>query len=273
MNDTDYVALVDTDRAELRQRIAAALERFDRLLRSADPQARIPGGEWTVAQLGAHMVSITHRYRQAIRGEDYRRAMSVTDMDVINQAEMEALVAPVPELADQIRAVAGEMDDWFDAHGDEPDVAQFHGGAMISGLTAQTNWLGELVMHGSDVARAVKAPFRMDERDMLLVARGMMEYGHGFLRPDVSPATNVCVALKIPGARPYLIHIHDGIAEFRARTPGDRPDSVMRVHASTLTELFYKRIGQFTAARQGLFIVGGRRPWVALKLASYFDDA
>ena len=271
MNDTDYVALVDTDRAELRQRIAAARVRFDRLLRSADPKARIPGGDWTVAQLGAHMVNITHRYRQVIRGEDFSRAMSVSDMDVINQAEMEALVAPIPELADQIQAVADEMDVWFDAHSDDPEVVAFHGGAMISGLTTQTNWLGELVMHGSDVARAIKVPFTMDERDMLLVARGMMEYGHGFLRPDVSPATNVSVALKIPGGVPYLIHIHDGIAEFRARRADDRPDSVMRVRASTLTELLYKRIGQVTAARQGLFIVGGRRPWVALKLASYFD--
>lgn len=202
MNDTDYVALVDTDRAELKARIAAARERFDRLLRSADPQARIRGGEWTVAQLGAHMVNITQRYQQIIRGEDFHRATSVSDMDVINQAEMETAVAPIPEMADQILAGADEMDDWFDAHSDEPEVVAFHGGAMISGLTTQTNWLGELVMHGSDVARAVKAPFAMDDHDMLLVARGMMEYGHGFLRSDVSPATNVCVALKIRARGP-----------------------------------------------------------------------
>ena len=47
-------ALVDTDRAELRQRIGQAKERFDRLIRSADPFARIPGGDWTVQQLTAH---------------------------------------------------------------------------------------------------------------------------------------------------------------------------------------------------------------------------
>ena len=103
MNGTDCVALVDTDRAELRTRIAAARERFDLLLRIADPRARIPGGDWTVAQLGAHMVNVTHRYRQIIRGEDFRRAMSVAEMDVVNQAEMEALVAPVPDLADQMQ--------------------------------------------------------------------------------------------------------------------------------------------------------------------------
>jgi hypothetical protein len=271
MDDTEYIALVDTDRAELRQRIGRANQRFDRLIRSADPIAPIPGGHWTVQQLAAHMLSITHRYRMMMRGSDFRRASSMSDMDAINQAEMEALVAPIPELADEIQAVAAEMDGWFDAHTDDPRLLPFHGGLMISGITAQTNWLGELVMHGCDVARAVKAPFTLDERDMLLVARGMMEYGAGFLRADVSPDTDVCVALKIPDARPWVIHIHDGVAEFRARTPADRPDAVMRTPPSALTELLYKRIGQFTAVRRGMFVVGGRRPWGALKLPSYFD--
>ena len=271
MVGADYVALVDTDRAELRQRIGQAKERFDRLIRSADPFARIPGGDWTVQQLAAHVLSVTHRYRLVMRGSEFRRAASMSDMDVVNQVEMEALVAPIPELADQIQEVSVEMDDWFEAHGDDPRVFPFHGGGMISGITAQTNWLGELVMHGSDVARAVKAPFTVDERDLLLVARGMMEYAHGFLRADVSPDTDLCVALTIPDARPWIIHIHDGIAEVRARTPADRPDAVMRTPASAITELLYKRIGQFAAVRRGLFIVGGRRPWRALKLASYFD--
>ena len=37
MNDTDYVALVDTSRDELRERIEHARERFDRLIRAAEP--------------------------------------------------------------------------------------------------------------------------------------------------------------------------------------------------------------------------------------------
>jgi hypothetical protein len=48
MNDTDYVALVDTNRDELRERIGQARERFDRLIRAADPLARPRGSHWTV---------------------------------------------------------------------------------------------------------------------------------------------------------------------------------------------------------------------------------
>ena len=65
--------------------------------------------------------------------------------------------------------------------------------------------------------------------------------------------------------------VHDGAVEMRERRPGDRVDAVLRVPASTLTQLLYQRIGPFTAVRRGLRIVGGRRPWLALELMSYFD--
>ena len=59
MNDTEYVALVDTDRDELRERIALARNRFDRLVRAADPLARPPGLDWTVQQVVAHVLTLS----------------------------------------------------------------------------------------------------------------------------------------------------------------------------------------------------------------------
>jgi hypothetical protein len=106
---------------------------------------------------------------------------------------------------------------------------------------------------------------------MLLVLRSGTEMGPLYLRPEVPADTDVCVALRIPEARPYVIHIHDGTAEMRERRPNDRADAVLRLPPSTLTQLLYQRIGPFTAVRRGLRIVGGRRPWAALKLQSYFE--
>jgi hypothetical protein len=81
------------------------------------------------------------------------------------------------------------------------------------------------------------------------------------------------VALQIPNARPYVAHVHDGIVEMRPRLPRDRPDAVLKAPASTVIRLILHRIGPFTAARQGLRIVGGRRPWKALKLQSCIEPA
>jgi uncharacterized damage-inducible protein DinB len=271
MNDTGYVALVDTSRDELRERIAVARERFDRLVRIADPLARPPGHDWTVQQIVAHVLTIAHRYREHALGRGYRHAANPRDIAVLNQTELEAAMAPVPELADQIQALAREMDSFFDANTDDRPTIPFHAFGVMSGTTAQTNWLGELLLHGQDVARAVKAPWQLPERDMLLVLRGGTEMVPLYLRPGVSADTDVCVAFQIPEARPYLIHIHDGTAEMCERRPDDRPDAVLRLPASTLTQLLYQRIGPLSAVRRGLRLVGGRRPWVALKVVSYFE--
>lgn len=178
----------------------------------------------------------------------------------------------MPVLAEQLQAVAAELDTACDTLTDD-SVIPFHTFASVSDTAFQTYWLGELLLHGEDIARTARIPWEIRERDMLLVVRGLMEVGHAYLRADVSPETDVCVAFTLRNARPYLIHIHDGIAEYRERRPSDRPDAVMRGPASAMAQVFYGRIGPFTAARRGLFVVGGRRPWLALKLMSYFEQA
>ncbi len=273
MNDADYVALVDTTRDELRERIAEARDRFDRLIRTADPLARPPRSDWTVQQIAAHVLTVAHRYRQVARGLDFHRAATPGQVPSINQAELEAVMAPLPVLADQLRALEPEMDAFFDRMSNDRPEILFHFGILVSGFTGQTNWLSELLAHGQDIAKAVNVAWALPERDMLLVLRGMMQVGPAFLRASVPVHTNVCVAVQLPEARPYVFHIHDGVAEMRERRPDDRPDAVLKVPASTYAQLLYQRVGPLGALRRGLRVVGGRRPWMAAKLPSYFDTA
>ncbi|MCB0942586.1 MAG: maleylpyruvate isomerase N-terminal domain-containing protein [Mycobacterium sp.] len=271
MNATDHVALVDTSRDELRERIALARERFDRIVRAADPLARPPGHGWTIQQILAHVLTLTRRYLQFSRGLDYHHAGSAHGIAALNQSELEAAMAPVPQLADQLQALFPEVDAFFDANSDDRQSIPFHGFGFMSTNTAQTNWLGEFLLHGQDAAQAVKAPWDLSERDMLLVLRGVRELAAGYLRRGVAANVDACVAFQVPEARPYLMHVHDGTAEMRERRPDDRPDAVLRLPASTLVQLLYQRIGQFAAVRRHLRLVGGRRPWVALKFMTYFE--
>lgn len=271
MNDTGCIALVDTTRDELRERIAEARQRFSRLARSADPQARRRGLDWTVHQVIAHVLCVARRYQALAEGRDFRRARYPRELDQINHEEMLAAMAPVPELLDQLSALEPVMDAFFDGLPDDY-AAEFHCGAVVSGVVAQINWLFDLILHGEDIARSVGAPWEIRERDMLLLLREGLEVAPAYVRA-VAPTTDICVALQIPDARPYVLHVHDGIAESRPRRPGDRPDAVVRVPASTMIRLLLRRIGPVSAALQGLRIVGGRRPWKALKLQSCFEPA
>lgn len=270
MDDTKIVALVDTDRGELGERIGEARQRFYGLARSADPSAKRRGLDWTVHEVIAHVLCVARRYQAVIEGRDFRRARVPRDLDRINHEEMVAAMAPIPELLAELEALEPLMDAYFD------DVAadyaiEFHCGVQASGIVMQINWLFDLLLHGEDIARAVGVPCDIRERDMLLLLREVTEVLPGYVRPQLSPAIEICIALEIPDGRPYVIHIHDGKGESRLRRPDDRPDAVLSASASTMLRLLLDRIGPFTAMRQGLRIVGGRRPWKVMKLQSCLE--
>jgi uncharacterized protein (TIGR03083 family) len=272
MHDVNVAALIDTTPTEVRERTSQALLRFERLATASNPDARSQHSEWTVQQLVSHVLTVARRYLQYAAG-GYRLASHPREVITLNRTEIAAAMAPIPELLDELRAVVPQLNQLFDQVADEGQVLDFHCGALVDGITWQTNWLGEVLLHGHDIARAVKAPWALAERDMLLIARGLMQIGPAYMRTTIAPSTDICAAVLIPEARPYLIHIHDGVGEIRARRPNDRPDTVLRLPASVLTQLLYQRIGPFTAARHGLRVVGGRRPWLAFKLQSCFEPA
>lgn len=267
---TEYVGLVDTDRDELRERIDVAQDRFDQLIRTVSPHDRPPGMAWTVGQVGAHMVNIVDRYSSIARTGAFRTA-DQSGIPDLNDAELQSVTGTLPEIADRIRELEPEMSNYFDTVSGHGQVLPFHGGVAIDGITVQTNWLGELLLHGEDIARAAGRPWEVTERDMLLVARGLMQIAPGFVRPGSCPGDGIRTIFLVPGARPYLIHLHDGTVVARVRRPDDRADAVLRVPASTFTRMLYQRIGPLAAARRGLLIVGGRRPWRALKVQSCIE--
>lgn len=270
MNDAGYNAIVDTDRDELRSRTDDVCQRFCRLARSADPDARRPGLEWTVQQVVAHVLSLAHRYEAITEGRDVRRAGRARDLDEIYRDELNRVMAPLPELVDQLEAFLPVLDRAFDKMPTDARY-EYQCNAMCSGLVLQVIWLGELVLHGEDIARAIGVSWDISERDMLLYHLVPVELAHALLREDLPKSTDISVALQVRGARPYVIHIHDGILDMRPRQPGDRPDAVVKAPASTSVKLLLNRIGPIGATRNGLRIVGGRRPWKAMKLQSCFE--
>jgi uncharacterized protein (TIGR03083 family) len=270
MEDTGYVAIVDTSRDELRDRLGEARQRFYRLARSADPNSRRRGLDWNVHQVIAHVLCVARRYQAIAEGRDFRRARQPRELDQINDEEMQAVMAPIPELLEDLETLEPVMDAFFDGLPDDY-TGEFHCGAMVSGIVVQVNWLFELVLHGEDIARAVGAPWEIRERDMLLLLREAVELAPAYVKAGIAPATDICVALQIPDSRPYVMHVHDGTLETRPRRSGDRPDAVLKAPASTMVRLFLHRIGPFTVARQGLRVVGGRRPWKAMQLQSCIE--
>jgi hypothetical protein len=88
----------------------------------------------TVQQILAHVDTVGYRYRQLARGSDYHHAADPRDTVIVNQAELEAAMSPVPELADELRALSAELDGFFDANSDDRPRFPFHAFGVVSGM-------------------------------------------------------------------------------------------------------------------------------------------
>jgi hypothetical protein len=267
---TPSTPIVETDRDELRREIQAALRRFVDVARNADPAAPVPGSSWTAGDVVAHVLTVVHRYAALTRGEEFERADDPRALGELNQSKLDAVEGTVDENLAEIEQHQPALDAWFDRVDGDPQGMPFHGGIHVSGRAAQVNWLSELLFHGSDIAAAAKVPWKPSDRAWTLLLLLMQEVGPAYLRRDLPPGTDLMVEMRVRGANPSLWHVHDGGLDIRQRTSSDRPDAVLRGPADVVAAVLYQRMPPLTAARKGLLVTGGRRPWRALGMPKLF---
>lgn len=266
------IRMTDTDVAEIDAAIGRARTDFLALARTVDPLARVDE-HWTVRDVVAHVYTVALRYTSVAATGSYRRAEGPRDLDRINDAEIADLAeVGYADLLTGLTGCAADISAFLRAAAGQGRIFPFHGGEQIDAIAGASNWLAELRVHGGDIARAVGAPWDLPERDALLILSGIQQIIPGYVHQTNSAGKDVMVEMRMPGARPWITHVVGGTATSRPRRPGDRPHAVLEAPASTLLLSLYGRYGNVTAARRGLRIVGGRRPWKALTFPSLFEQ-
>lgn len=269
---TTEMMMADLELEEILRRIDIAHADFLRLIRAADLTAPVLDGTWTVRETLAHVVSVSKRYVSIATTGTYQRAETPRDVDALNDTELRAFAGATAEdlrseLTEDLVVIKDLLRTW-NAAGTE---TLFHGGAYVDSLTGATNWLGELRIHGSDIAQAVRQPWDLPERDMLMIFTGGQRIAPGYLHVDRAAGVDLMVEMRVRGARRWIMHVHDGACESRPWHPGDRPHSIFAAPATAMTLMFYQRIGVLGGARRGALIVGGSRPWRGAGLVRLFE--
>lgn len=227
------------------EREQAAFERVVELFRKVDPTLVLPDGTWTARDVLAHLCNVARRYTSAPRLADTPRGV-----DVINAEELGALAdVPMGELLGKFERAFARYREVWTAVGPE-HMWPFHGGGQMPTAALRANWLGEMTLHGYDVASVAGMAWPVSTDDAL----DLLAFLRLIVPVYARPATPVTVAVAPDGGPAWTIRIGTDSA---ATVDGDGgAEATVSGPAWALVRLLYQRFGPGEASAYGLAVTG-----------------
>ena len=264
---------ISIDRQQALAAVAAAGDRTADVIGAiGDLDVRTRGLGWTLGQTAAHIVTDVQYHRAWLRGEgkvDY----FVPDLPGENLRGIESVTERNPAvLATTVRqdnaAFVGEA-------AGQPAGAAFAAevGPDLSLEVMICVHLGELLVHGWDIATTLGRPWAIGRDEANIVARGVLPVLPMMVDPAAAAGVSLGYELSLRGGGPRaLIRVQDGsltVEPVASRAPAD-----CRISADPAAFLLvaYGRVGQLGPILRGQLIAWGRRPWAAPRLNSYIRN-
>lgn len=157
--------------------------RFVGLLRALTPReaaSRVPGMDWTAAEVGAHVLSVYRRYTV-----DRQRAPDLAALAAQNAAgveafgtDLDAISAGIEEQVALLASVAASID--------PEQEFPFHVGLSVTARAGWANLIAELLVHGDDIARATGRHWTVPAHDLEGIWRDLLPVASGWFRPGAA---------------------------------------------------------------------------------------
>lgn len=227
------------------------------LRRISDPTPRAIGS-WSIGETANHVAN-SHRYfMSALRGETTLEA--VDEIDVENARRL----AEDPErdpsvLADRLETGARELVDFALAMEDDP-LAEPFVGVAVPLSTVLAIELGEVMVHGHDIAKAAGQRWSVDASDARTALRALLPLLPFLLRRKRAADARVDAEIRVRGLDPYVVLVHDGTVDVEDAA-GQHVDFTMSVEPEAYLLTFFNRVNPWTQVLRGRLLVWGRRPW------------
>jgi uncharacterized protein (TIGR03083 family) len=233
-----------------------------------DPEAPTRGLGWTLGETAAHLVANLRSHRAWLRGEgkiDY----GVPDLAEVNRRAIDEVGERDPvRLAEMLRA---ENQAYVGAAGDQPPGATVPAavGPALSVEVMTCVLLGELLVHGFDLARTLGRPWRIARAEANLVATGALAVLPQFVDPAAARGGSVSYELRLRGGPRVVLRFGDGALAVGPASPGVAVDCRISADPAAFLLVAYGRVGQWGPITHGQLLAWGRRPWAALRLTSH----
>jgi uncharacterized protein (TIGR03083 family) len=274
--------VVPVDLAATRTQLRKAATNLADLLGSADRDRPVPGLEWNVGDVATHLVVAIEAYR--------RMACSTFDFTTIAPEVGEARTpgergahisrALLPQHSgrdlDELRdTLVHETEAYLEATGfvDEDHWFQTWVGYPMDIAAATAAMLGEQLIHGHDIARAMRRPWIIEPDAARLVHAGTADLLPNYLAQDIPADARLTIEIRISGGPRFVVAIRDGVAAIHPTGSTPRPECHLSADPVTLLLGNYRRIGRLRPLLTGKVRAGGRRPWRTRHLQRYLTPA
>ena len=255
----------------VRPAIGQVGERLAVLVTTApDPDLPVPNSpDWTVREVTAHVVTVAPRYAA---GPDHRGTwvQDPRELPELNRAELRALgTGSMAELAGRLRHDLTALCEQVEGYGAAPPSFRFHGGELVPADTALGILLAELVVHGWDIAQALRRPWPIDPGHVALILEGLAPIVPGWVDPERARGLTATVQVRLRGQATHVFQFRDG--RLRVDPDGEPPIDVrISGDPAALLLVLYRRQSPWPHIARGRLVAWGRRPWLAPSFAGRF---
>ena len=243
-----------------------AVRAADLIRNAPTPNAQVPGLDWTVGEVAAHLVSLTQRYEPFV--QDQSRP-SFESMPALNAEELAPLaVRTLGELADDLE------------RGTEALLALCPSGAAPARFfdmesdcaSAIALHVEELLVHGVDIGRATGAAWHVSRREALVAIAGTVQVLPKFVDADATRGRRIVFEIRLRGGPTIGVTFDDGAATV---TEGRVAHADCRISGDPVAFLLMGtgRSSQWRALATGKMLAFGRRPWLGLQFRNYLVAA
>jgi uncharacterized protein (TIGR03083 family) len=261
----------DATLSACRSALTAAATRLADLIRPLpELEQPLPDSEWTARQAVAHLVTGLDLYSEIATGtpspiaacdaaayaEDARRRIS--DVSETDPSKLADLLADASERF--LSATDGQA-------GETP--VPWHGGMQLDLATLVGLMVGEIVVHGYDIARAAGRPWPLASDEVGLV---LGTYGPLIgltVDPDRTCGLSAAIAVDLRGLASLVVRFDDG--RFSLEPPGAGPvDATLSADPAAFLLVTSGRMDRWSAFALGLYRAGGARPELAVEFKDLF---
>jgi uncharacterized protein (TIGR03083 family) len=258
-----------TDPSPLAVELRGAVKRYAELAGTADADQRLNGSTWTVRESVAHVATVAPRYSKFPHGTQ-KLADTPAVLPELNAAEIQELsqltiAELLSELDQSVEAVISQVE----AYGDAPPLYRFHGGEMVGADVALGILLGELLVHGWDLAATARRSWPVTRQQVSLIWSGVEPILPGWVDPGKSAGHQAAYQIHLGDNQQHVLCFTAG--RLSTQIPPDRRiDCHIGGSPQAILLILYRRLSPWQAALTGRVAAWGRRPWLAFSVADRF---